>query len=222
MGIFTLSIGTAAVIPSAFAQDLSQWSKSVSKLTIFQPGDAVRIRIWDLYQDRSTADLGQDYPINPDGFIVMPLIGQVRVKDVTPFELQNELQQRFAAYLKMPYVLASPLIRITLQGSFNKPGVYYAEPSSSVWNTIALAGGPDGTCNLSKMRVERGGRVAIKPGKFFKAYESGSSLEETGVESGDQIIGPARGVLNIYFFINIINLFATIILLYLRIRTGQW
>ena len=204
------------------AQDQSQWPNSVSSMAIFLPGDGVRIRVWDLYQQRNTENLNSDYPINPDGFIVMPLVGQVMVKGVTPLELQNELTRRFQSYLEMPYVLVSPLIRITLQGAFNKPGVYYAEPNSSVWNAIALADGPNGFCNLSRMRVERGGKVAIPSNVFYKAYENGASLEETGVVSGDQIIGPQQSGINLYFFINLVNLFATIVLLYLRITTGTW
>jgi polysaccharide export outer membrane protein len=222
MGIIFISFFCILFSEIANAQDPAQWTKSVISMAIFKPGDGVRIRVWDLYQKRNTTDLNNDYPINPEGFIVMPLIGEIRVKGVTPHELQKELQKKFQAYLDMPYVLVSPLIRITLQGAFNKPGVYFVEPSSSVWNAIALADGPNGQCNLAKMRVERGGKVAISSGTFFKAYESGTSLEEAGVESGDQIIGPLHRGLNIYFFINLVNLFATIVLLYLRISSGTW
>jgi polysaccharide export outer membrane protein len=221
MVIFCIFLGVFAP-GKGMAQNNSQWTNSVTGLTVFKPGDGVRIRVWDLFEKRDTEDLNSDYPINPEGFIVMPLIGEVRVKGVTPLELQKELEKQFRAYLEMPYVLVSPLIRLTLQGAFNKPGTYYAEPTTSVWNAIALADGPKVGLNLTGLRVQRGGKVVIPAKKFYKAYENGLSLEEVGVESGDQIIGPMSGGLNIYFFINLVNLFASILLLYLRISTGNW
>jgi protein involved in polysaccharide export with SLBB domain len=200
---------------------IDQWRNSVRSLTIFQPGDAVRITVWDLQSlQKKAMDFSGDYPINPEGYIIMPIVGEVQVKGLTLFELEQTLEDRFKDHLPTPLVYVRPLIRITLQGAFNKPGSYHADPSSSLWDVVALADGPGPGCNLERMRVERGGKVAIRD--ILGYFEKGISLEEVGIESGDQIIAPTRGALNIHFLLALVNFFTSLTLLYLRLRSGSW
>ena len=196
-----------------------QWRKSVRSLTIFQPGDAVRIAVWDLQSlQKQYLDFSRDYPINPEGYIIMPIIGEVKVKGLTLYELSQTLEERFKDHLSAPLVYVRPLIRITLQGAFNKPGAYHADPSSSLWDVVALANGPGPGCNLPRMRVERGGKIAIR--SVLEYFEKGISLEEVGIESGDQIIAPRRGNINIHFLLALVNFFTSLALLYIRLRSG--
>ena len=198
-----------------------QWSKSARSLTIFQPGDAVRILVWELFEEeRRNFNLSADYPINPEGDIIMPLIGKIRVKGLTVYELMQTLETRLKEYLRNPYVSVRPLIRVTLQGAFNRPGSYRVDPSSSLWDLVAQAGGPTANCDLKKMRTERGGKTVIR--ELLGAFERGHSVEEIGIETGDQIIAPVRRGLDIGFLIGVINLLASIVLLYLRLRTGTF
>ncbi|MBN2417660.1 polysaccharide biosynthesis/export family protein [bacterium] len=164
-------------------------------------------------------DLSRDYPINPEGYIVMPLIGQVKVKGYTVYEVTEALKERFSQYLQDPYVYVRPLIRLTLQGAFNEPGAYHVDPTSSVWDVVELAGGPDKGCDLAKMRVERGGKVVIP--NVLEAFEQGISLEEVGIESGDQLLAPMRGGIGLGTLMSIFNLFASMVLVYLRLKQGS-
>jgi len=196
------------------------WSKTAGSLIIFQPGDAVRIQVWELYSEGGNTDLGrnlsQDYPINPGGYIIMPILGEVKVKGLTVYELMQDLQKKLSEYMRNPLVYVQPLIRLTLQGAFSRPGAFRVPPSSSLWDVIAIAGGPRGDCDLSKLTVERGGRVIIDD--LLDSFERGYSLEDIGIESGDQILAPSRGSLNLYTLIGIINLLTSIALLYLRLQ----
>jgi polysaccharide export outer membrane protein len=198
-----------------------QWSESVKSLTIFQPGDAVQIQIWELYQEeRRNLNLSGDYPINPEGYIIMPIIGQVKVKGLTVFELMQLLREKFMLYLKNPYICVRPLIRVTMQGAFNRPSSYRVDPSNSLWDLVDMAGGPAANCDLRRMWVERSGKVVIK--SLLESFEKGYSLEEVGIESGDQIIAPARGRWNLGMLISVVNLLASIFLLILRLKSGIW
>lgn len=196
------------------------WSKTAGSLTIFQPGDAVRIQVWELYSEGGNSTLGnnlsQDYPINPGGYIIMPLLGEIKVKGLTVYELMQDLQEKLKAYMRNPLVYVQPLIRLTFQGAFNRPGAFRVPPSSSLWDVVALAGGPRGDCDLSKLSVERGGKVVIE--SMLDSFERGYSLEDIGIESGDQILAPARGRVNIYTLLSIINLLTSLALLYLRLQ----
>lgn len=203
-----------------------QLGRSARSLTVFQPGDAVRIQIWELrlrqeQNERRDLNLNGDYPINPEGFIIMPLIGEVRVKDRTIYEIRQSLEEKYSLYLQDPYVYVRPLIRITLLGAVNQPGSYRADPASSFWDLIAAAGGVGSRADLKRMHVERGGKVVIKD-VLLNRYEQGISLEEIGIETGDQIYTPAQRGINLMFLIQLIGLFTTITLLYLRLRSGYW
>lgn len=198
-----------------------QWSKTAGSLTLFQPGDAVQINVWELSEgDRQNQSLSNVYPILQDGSIIMPLVGPIMVKGLTVYELNQQVEEKLKAYLRQPYVMVHPLIRVTMQGAFNHPGSYRVDPSQSLWDLVAAAGGPRADCNLRKMWVERGGRVVNK--ELLRSFEKGYSLEEVGIETGDQIIAPHRTELQIGLIIGIVNLVASVVLLYLRIRSGRW
>lgn len=216
---FFLIFGMSSLSIAARQDNRSEWSKSAKSLTIFQPGNAVRILVWDLDKGQdANMTFSRDYPINPDGYIIMPLIGEVRVKGLTSFELMQNLEERFSAYFINPYVYVRPLIRVTMQGAFNQPGSYRADPQSSLWDLVRQAGGPTANCDLPNIRVERGGTVIMK--KILESFERGYSLEEIGIESGDQIIAPARGGMTLQVIIMVVNLFASVMLLYLRLKRG--
>lgn len=208
----------------AMAQRLpgsNYWSKSAKSLTIFQPGDAVRIRVWELYGEQTQPfQLSGDYPINQDGFIIMPLLGEIKVQGLTVNECMNVLTEKLKIYLHNPYVEVRPLIRIVMQGAFNRPGSYRVDPSNSLWDLVAEAGGPAANCDLRKMVVERGGKVVIKD--VLQSFENGYSLDEIGIESGDQIIAYPRGTMDINTWLMILNLVTSVALLYIRLRFGTW
>jgi protein involved in polysaccharide export with SLBB domain len=196
------------------------WSKSAKSLTIFQPGDAVRIRVWELYQEQTVRiNLNGDYPINQAGFIVMPLLGEVKVRGLTVTELIEKLTEPLKQTFHNPYVEVRPLIRLTLQGAFNKPGSYRVDPSSSLWDLVAEAGGPAANADLKRMVVERGGKIVNKD--LLQSFENGYSLEDVGIESGDQIIARRRSSVDIATLLVIMNLFASMFILYLRLRYGR-
>ncbi len=215
--IFILSAGTV------HAQDSQnyQWSKSVRSLAIFQPGDAVRIEVFELFQqgDRQI-NLTRNYPINPDGSIVMPIIGEVKVKGYTAYEVAQKVREEYQGFLNNPYVYVRPLIRLTLIGAFQKPGAYHVDPSGSLWSVVELGGGPSHDADIKRLNVQRGGSIVYRD--LLREFERGVSLEEVGVESGDQIVLPGRSSVDIQFLMTIVNLFASIVLLYLRLRTGAW
>ena len=222
--LFVILCSFAATV--CFAQknkavDSYQWTKTAGSLTLFQPGDAVRIHVWELYEgDQRNQNLSGDYPIHQDGSIIMPLVGQITVKGLTVFELNQQLEEKLKSYLRSPYVMVYPLIRVTMQGAFNRPGSYRVNPSQSLWDLVAQAGGPRADCDLRKMWVERSGKVVNKD--LLRSFEQGYSLEEVGLETGDQIIAPRRSQLELGVIIGVINLVASVVLLYLRLRTGTW
>jgi len=196
------------------------WRKSAGSLTIFQPGDAVRIQVWELYEQHTNLNLTGDYPISPEGTIILPLVGEIKVKGLTVFELMQTIENKLRAYMRNPLVYVYPLIRVTLQGAFLRPGSYRVPPTSSLWDVIALAGGPRGDTDLNKLQVERGGKVVLND--LLNSFEKGYSIEDIGIESGDQIIAQTRTRLSIHVILGFVNMALTLALLYIRIRYRTW
>jgi len=193
--------------------------QSMKSLTIFRPGDAINVVVWEyLYEERRNLDFSGVYPINPEGYVALPLVGEIRIKALTLDEVTKLIKQKYSEYLKEPYVYVRPLIRVTMQGAFRQPGLYLIDPSKSLWDLVAQAEGPRVGANLEKLQVRRGGEVIIIG--LLNAFERGYSLEEIGIESGDQVFVPAENRITFQFIISIIHLCATIVLLYLRIQRG--
>jgi polysaccharide export outer membrane protein len=81
-----------------------------------------------------------------------------------------------------------PRFRIAVLGEVRTPGLYTVDPTLSVLDVVALAGGSTPVGNLGKIKVFRGGgetRVS-----FEEESLRGRSLQEIGIRSGDQVIVP--------------------------------
>lgn len=183
----------------------------------FYPGDAVRINVIEIEQsaDRKSLELSGDYTISSMGYIMLPLIGNVKVVGHDRVSLAKQLVELYNPYLKSHYITTMPLIRITLMGAFNKPGSYRISPEGSLWELIDMAEGPKENCDLNSIRVERGGRVVIK--NLLEEFEKGHSLLDIGIKSGDQIISKGKSQLGFgdimsytYFLMSAVSLYFTI------------
>ena len=193
--------------------------QSMKSLTIFRPGDAINVVVWEyLYEERRNLDFSGVYPINPEGYVALPLVGEIKIKALTLDEVMKLIEEKYSEYLKDPYVYVRPLIRVTMQGAFRQPGLYLIDPSKSLWDLVARAEGPRAGADLEGLQVRRGGEVIIDG--LLNAYERGYSLDEIGIESGDQVFVPAENRITLRLVISMIHLCATIVLLYLRIERG--
>jgi protein involved in polysaccharide export with SLBB domain len=184
----------------------------------FYPGDAVRISVIEIGRsaDRVTFNISGDYKINSLGYIMLPLIGSVKVVGHDRVSLATQLVELYSPYLKEPYITTMPLIRVTLMGAFNKPGSYRISPESSLWELIERADGPDENCDLNSIRVERGGRILLK--NMLEQFEKGYSLDDIGIRSGDQIIAKGKSSLGFRDIMNYTYFVMTAISLYFTIR----
>jgi len=165
-----------------------------SLLTSFKPGDAIRLQIWQPWRitegKAEILDLNGDYAVNSQGYTTLPLIGEIKVIGLNQQTLAARLKEKYSPFIKDPYIMVTPLIRVTLQGFVNRPGAYLIPPTASLWEVVEMGSGPSQNAELKKMRSERGGRVVSK--NLLRSFEKGYSLREIGILSGDQIIIPGR------------------------------
>lgn len=108
---------------------------SVGRLTV---GDRITVTVF------GQADLSGTFQIDGSGFIELPLVGAVLVKELTPKECEKKIQERLAdGYLNRPVVSVSvgEVRPVYVLGDVKAPGAYPFRYGISVLSAIAQAGG---------------------------------------------------------------------------------
>jgi len=105
-------------------------------------------------------DLDRTVRVDSNGRITMPLIGSIQVAGKTIPTVETELERIYGAkYLQSPeitiFMKESSGQRMTLDGQFNKPGIYPTSTSSSLVQAVAQAGGFTKIADESKLYVFR-------------------------------------------------------------------
>lgn len=147
----------------------------------FKPGDALSISV---FPDTSHF-LNGVYTIDNRGYSELPIIGPVKVTDMSKRELEDSLKTVYISYLRYPHIQIKPMMRIALLGGFYNPGLYWIEPQKNVWNLVQLGGGTIREDGITKMHWDRNQEVVSSD--LVPIFESGQSLCELGFQSGDQI-----------------------------------
>jgi polysaccharide export outer membrane protein len=101
--------------------------------------DVIDVAVW------RDPDLSRVVPVRPDGFISLPMAGEVLAAGKTPRELEVEIHKALKAYVQEPRVtvivheINAPRVYVT--GEVSRPGMYPMRGHVSVLQAIALAGG---------------------------------------------------------------------------------
>jgi hypothetical protein len=131
--------------------------------------------------------LNRIFPIDDRGYAEFPIIGKMNVVKMTIIELQDVLLTSFKSYLRYPNMYIKPMVRISFSGGFFRPGLYYVDYNSSVWETLRIAGGTQLEEGLYNLRWERDGEEVDN---LIPYFEKSTSLKKMGFLSGDQIWTP--------------------------------
>lgn len=145
-----------------------------------RPGDAVRLRIW------REPDLSGDFPVNESGIVVLPKLGPRRVVAEHPDSLKAWVVRSYATVLRNPSIEVLLVRRVQVLGAVKNPGLYPVEPTMTVADAIALAGGttPQGKSNKVELR---------RHGEKVRGELAGRLLiGDSPIRSGDQIYVPER------------------------------
>ncbi len=108
------------------------------------PEDLLEISV---FEDK---ELNKTVRVSSQGNISLPLLGILRVKDLTAYELEKEIRDLLAEkFLQDPHV--SVFIReyrnqqISVMGAVDKPGLYDVKGQKTVLDLLAMAGGLAGS-----------------------------------------------------------------------------
>jgi hypothetical protein len=139
------------------------------------PGDRIRLRIW------REPDLSGDYDVDESGQAVFPKVGPLKVTGMSPEELKQTLVKSYAVFLRNPSVEVRLLRRVNILGAVRTPGLYQVDPTMSLADAAALAGGASSDGNPNKVDLIRDGV------KLPVTLSRKTRLADTPLQSGDQL-----------------------------------
>lgn len=186
----------------------------------FGYGDGVRIFIWESWERAEVqtfaTKFSNEYVIDGEGYIVLPIFGKLKVVGLTPDGLVEVLREKLRPYTRDPIIMVTPLVRVTLLGQFRQPGSYRVDPRDALWSVIERAGGPGPDCDLRRLQLRRGGQTVRK--SLLVSWERGSSLMEIGVRSGDVIYAPRLPRMTFRDFVYYFQFMVSLVSLYVAIK----
>ena len=102
----------------------------------------------------------ENYRVDAIGFLQMPLVGELIAGGQSPRELGAEITRRLAAkYVRDPQVAVSiidrPRSTFTVEGDVESPGVFEANPETTLLTGLAQAKSPKRTAQLKEVAVFR-------------------------------------------------------------------
>lgn len=151
--------------------------------------DVLDIAVW------RDGDLSRVVPVRPDGYISLPIIGEVKAEGKTPLELSKEISERLLPYIQEPRVTV--IVRevhssqVFVTGEVARPGSYPVRGKISLLQVVALAGG------FSEF-ADRDGIVVVRPGadggRFPVSYSELMSSDDPArsvlLMPGDTVVVP--------------------------------
>lgn len=165
-----------------------------------RPGDYVRVTVW------REPDLSGEFQLDPRGIVTFPKLGPVPVAAMHPDSIRPALVAEYAKYLVNPSVEVVPLRRVSVLGAVAKPGLYPVDPTMTLADAVALAGGaaPDGKRDVVELR--RGAEVVIAK------LDVVTPVSRTPLLSGDQLWVPQKSWLsrNPWIFTSVLAAAATV------------
>jgi protein involved in polysaccharide export with SLBB domain len=145
---------------------------------VLRPGDVVRLLVW-----REPAFSGE-FPVDQNGQVMLPRLGAVTVTGVPTSELREQILTGLSRYLRNPSMDVMFLRRVAVYGAVSRAGLYPVDPTMTVLDALAMAGGarPDG--RIDRIRLLREGEV------IATIRTTGVRMEDLSIRSGDQLFVP--------------------------------
>src|SRR5690349_6048926 len=126
---------------------------------VLQAGEKIRVTVY------GEPSLSGEYPIDPSGFVSLPLAGTVKAAGLSQQQLEQDLAQKFSSgYLKNPKITVSvaQFRPFYIVGEVEKPGAYPYTGGLTVLSAIAIAGGTTYRANQSNVLIQHPGESSMR------------------------------------------------------------
>lgn len=205
-----MSISKAFIVALAFATAVSAVgctgpsveviaeANSATSDFILGPEDVLDITVW-----RSEELTQKGAVVRPDGYISMPLIGEVEVSGRTAKELAAHIAEGLKQYRENPLVHVKVKevnsYYVYVFGDVAKPGKYQLKSHATVLQAIAMAGGFTPYAARNNMQVRRtvvgppGHSRELKiPARYDDLLSGDGDIKDFMLKTGDMVVVPGR------------------------------
>jgi len=170
--------------PAAAQEREAGQSESTPDSSAIQVGDLIAVKVW------REPDFSDSTMVDADGNVTLPRLGIVPVAGMSADSVRRLIITTYSRYLRDPAIEVTVLPRVTILGAVRNPGVRNLDPTMTIADALAVAGGaaPDG--KVDEVELRRGGeRVRVK-------LSLNTRLAETPIRSGDHLVVPQRSWLS--------------------------
>lgn len=135
-----LFVGCSAVPSSEQMPPASEIESDAYEIGV---GDTVDVHVW------RNPELGQSIVVRPDGYISLPLMGDVKAEGKRPEALASEITSGLSEYVRTPEVsvmVTNPVSkefrnRVRITGQVDAPQSVAFQPGMTVLDLVLMAGG---------------------------------------------------------------------------------
>ena len=191
-------LGACSSAPKAIPDEFKPDQSSVSETPSYKigAGDIVRVTVW------KNPDLSVEVPVRPDGYISVPLIGDVQAAGNSPEDVANDVESKLEKYIRNPKasVIISRLVsheylsRVRVVGAVQAPKSIAYRQGMTVLDLVLEAGGisefaqPD----QSKLHRKTGEGVQSYPVYLERILKRGQLESNYELMPGDVVSIPER------------------------------
>jgi protein involved in polysaccharide export with SLBB domain len=136
--------------------------------------------------------LSKTFTVREGVVIDLPQIGSVSLAGVPRAQISSHLNTQLAKYLRNPTVRARALVRIGVLGEVVHPGFYTVSPETGLADALAQAGGVTQLARVDALTINRNGMIHTDEEPARRALAAGTSIDQLGMVSGDQVVIPLR------------------------------
>lgn len=187
----TAIISAGCIVTSAAAADTAEVTSTIAEYHV-NPGDVLEVYVWN------EKDLTREVLVRPDGYISVPLAGQIAAGGHSIADIEAKLSTALGNFLKdKPTVTVSLRqgsgYKIYVLGKVNRPGEYPVVRPTDVMQALALAGGLNAFAaenDISILHREPDGKQ--KSVRFrYSDVKVGEELKSNAIlQSGDIVVVP--------------------------------
>jgi len=178
----------------------------------FKVGDRVFVAIVSDVMHSDTLIVRTGRILELPGKITVPLDGVLRS------ELKDRVTTEVLKYVRAREIEVTPLTRLGVLGEVAHPGFFAFASDTPLSDAIMGAGGPTPLADIERSVIRRGSLVYRSADDTRRAIASGLTLDQFGINAGDELVIGRQRDINSATVIGIVGAAASLLTIFVALR----